>query len=70
MSPLLNGPGKYDDLCREVQTRTNARGAIVLIFDGDNGNGFSVHAEFEIIATLPEILEQMATEIRSARTQQ
>jgi len=67
---ILNGPGKYDELCREVQDRTNARGAIVLIFDGDQGNGFSVRAEFEIIATLPEILEQMATDIRKSRTQQ
>jgi len=62
---MLNGPGKYDDLCTEVREKAKALGAIVVVLGGDKGNGFSVQADFKTIATLPELLEVMAAEIRA-----
>lgn len=35
------GPGKYDDLCTHVRTAANAGGAVVVVFAGDKGTGFS-----------------------------
>ena len=62
------GPGKYDDLCTVVRTATGAPVVAVIIFGGTRGSGFSVqmeerHAGF--IARLPDMLEEMAKQIRS-----
>jgi hypothetical protein len=59
------GPGKYDDLCTEVRDRTEAEGAIVLVFGGKNGSGFSCQAPLHLTADLPQMLRQMATQIEN-----
>lgn len=57
------GPGKYDDLCTEVRERSKASGAIVIIFNGENGDGFSAQLPYEDIFKVPDILRQMAETI-------
>ena len=58
------GAGKYDQICTEIREKTNARGIIVIIIDGNLGNGFSCQADPELILKLPDMLEFMAKEIR------
>lgn len=53
------GPGKYDDLCTDVRERAKARGAIVIVVEGDKGGGFSVQADLATTIRLPEILENV-----------
>ena len=36
------GTGKYDQLCRHACGEAGAMAAILIIFDGDQGSGFSV----------------------------
>lgn len=59
------GPGKYDDVCTEVREKTKAKGGVLLIvIGGDKGNGFSCQADAIVTFALPEMLEQIAGEIR------
>lgn len=59
------GPGKYDTLCSYVRQEAEAEGAVVIVFGGKHGDGFSVQANAAITLSLPEILEQAAREIRA-----
>ena len=58
------GPGKYDDLCTHVREETQAHCAIVIVLGGTRGSGFSVQAELSAQLALPELLEDMAKQIR------
>lgn len=58
------GAGKYDDLCTEAAKKTDAKGVIMIVLDGEKGSGFSIHATFEILIKLPELLENVAKQIR------
>lgn len=60
------GPGRYDDLCTLVREQTHARGAAVLVFGGDKGDGFAMQADAITTLKLPEILETMAQQIRES----
>ena len=60
------GPGKYDALCSQVREQAKARGAIVIIFDGDKGSGFSVQADGLVTLGLPDLLETIAADIRKS----
>ena len=57
------GPGRYDDLCTEARLKAEADGAILIIFGGDQGVGFSVQAPPELIVKLPDILRTIANTI-------
>ena len=57
------GPGKYDDLCTQVREQTEAEGAIVAVFNGKRGTGFSVQGTVEVHLKLPSILREMANQI-------
>lgn len=57
------GPGKYDALCTEIREETKAQGVILMVFDGDQGCGFSVQAPFELTLGLPSILRDLAQQI-------
>lgn len=61
------GPGKYDDICTYVRIETKARAAIVIVFDGVEGFGFSCQADVRTTAALPDILERMAAQIREGK---
>jgi hypothetical protein len=54
------GPGKYDDLCETAREQAGAIGAILIIFDGKKGSGFSVQAPWELIDQMPEMLRTLA----------
>lgn len=58
------GPGKYDHLCTLVRERAEAQGAVVIVFGGPRGSGFSCQADALTTINLPEILEDMAKQIR------
>lgn len=59
------GPGKYDDLCTEIREKAGAEGAIVIISKGKHGDGFSCQASIEMTLALPDILENIAQQIRA-----
>lgn len=59
------GPGKYDLECTAVRLGTTAKGAIVIVIDGDRGSGFSVQGPREIQEKLPEVLRFMADQIEA-----
>lgn len=61
------GAGKYDALTTQVREQTHARGVILLVFDGDEGSGFSCQTDAIVLARLPAILEDIAKEIRESR---
>ena len=60
------GPGKYDDLCTYVREHAKARGAMVVIFGGEKGEGFAVQADPVLALKMPDILEDMARQIRDS----
>ena len=57
------GEGKYDALCTQVRNKTRARGAMIIVVDGNKGSGFSCQLTVEVMKTLPGILRQMADQI-------
>lgn len=61
------GPGKYDDVCTLVREQTAALGVIVMVINGKHGHGFSVQADPMTLAGLPEILEDIARQLRNDR---
>lgn len=63
---MPTGRGRYDDLCAHVREEAFAHGAIVIIFDGIRGSGFSVQVEESMRHKLPGILEHMAQELRNS----
>jgi hypothetical protein len=66
------GPGKYDDVCTLVRERVGiggdvlSGGVIVIVFGGDKGNGFSCQADAITTLKLPDILENVARQMREA----
>jgi hypothetical protein len=60
------GPGKYDQLCTIVRQKARAEAAIVVIVGGERGSGFSVQGDPAVIIQFPEMLEEMAKEIRES----
>ena len=62
----LNGPGKYDDQCMSVMVSTNAVGVMVLVVDGERGNGVSFKTiEPDLLRVMPAMLEQIAAQLRA-----
>jgi hypothetical protein len=59
------GPGKYDSVCTLARTWAAAEGAMLIIINGGFGNGFSVQAPPELAHQLPELLEDVAAQIRA-----
>jgi hypothetical protein len=60
------GPGKYDALVTWVREQTKAEGVIVIVVQGENGDGFSCQATPSVTQRLPGMLEHMAKEIRAS----
>ena len=58
------GAGKYDDLCTHVRKAAKAKGAIIMIINGEHGSGFSCQLDAAMTHRIPEILERMAKDIR------
>jgi hypothetical protein len=66
MALMPIGPGKYDDLCTLVRKRAKASGAVLIVFDGSKGPGFSVQATPMVTLQLPLLLEQIAADLRAS----
>ncbi|MDE2095697.1 MAG: hypothetical protein KGL39_00440 [Patescibacteria group bacterium] len=56
-------PGEYDDIVADVMERMRAVGAILLVFSGNRGSGFSVHVPIAFAEGLPEMLWNMADQV-------
>ena len=61
---MATGPGKYDDMATYVREQTNARGVVVIVFEGDRGMGFSVQGDELVTLALPNVLESVAEQVR------
>jgi len=57
------GTGKYDQLCRDARGEAGAMAAILIIFDGEQGSGFSVQAPWEMRPDMPKIWRNLAARI-------
>jgi hypothetical protein len=61
------GPGKYDNLTTHVREEAKAKGAIVIIFEGNKGSGFSCQTSPHALHSMPELLEHIAQQLRESR---
>ena len=61
---MADGPGKYDFQATVVMEQTHAAAVALLVIDGDRGSGFSVQSPEHLINLFPELLEDMAAQIR------
>jgi hypothetical protein len=57
------GPGQYDKLCSLVRSRARATGAIVIVFGGEHGNGFSAQLPPSDVASIARVLREVADEV-------
>jgi len=63
------GPGKHDELVTLVREKLgmgNTGGVILIVLDGKN-SGFACQADLETTMAIPEILDNIAREIRADR---
>lgn len=58
-------PGKYHSLCEEVRDKTGADGAVVMIYSGELGNGFSMVGSPEFCCAMPAVLRSMADQLEA-----
>jgi hypothetical protein len=62
------GDGRYAPHCRAVREETDADLVIVMVVNGNLGDGFDVqHANPEMLKTVPALLETLAAQIREAQ---
>lgn len=60
----MPGPNQYDAQADEVRNATHAKGVVLLVFDGSEGNGFSVRTDDPAIAAnVPTILRSVAQQL-------
>ena len=62
------GAGRYDALCSEAREKAHALGAMLIIFSGVHGDGFSAQLAPELTRAIPAILRYMADEIEASFT--
>lgn len=60
----LNGPGKYDDACTAAREATKAVAVLLVVIEGEQGNGFAVQTlEPDLLPVLPALLRVLADKI-------
>lgn len=59
------GPGKYDDVCTQARASADAQGTVLIVINGRLGHGFSVQADYTTILRLPDLLEELARQLRA-----
>lgn len=57
------GPGKYDYALTQAREMCGAKAAILIVFAGKQGSGFSVQVPLEILPKLPAFLRAVADDI-------
>lgn len=66
MSEIAHDPGIYDEICTYARLQTDAETAIVIILNGNKGDGFSVQSYApDTQEMLPKLLESIAQDIRA-----
>jgi hypothetical protein len=60
------GPGKYDPETTRIRRDTHAAGVLLVVFDGDRGNGFSAQLPLDLTLRIPEILRDIADQIEQS----
>jgi len=60
------GKGKYDDQCKRVMKETKANGVILIVNEGEKGNGFSSRLTLEDTLRMPSILRSVADVIEKS----
>lgn len=63
------GPGKYDDLCTKAREEAGAEGAMLIIFGGKHGGGFSAQLPVTLTVDIPKILRDVARQIEESLEQ-
>ncbi len=61
---MPTGPGKYDDEATWVRRATKALGVVVIVVQGTHGSGFSVQMPRVALQALPDMLEDLARDVR------
>jgi hypothetical protein len=59
-------PGKYDDLCTTARKAAKAEAALLIIFGGNKGNGFSAQIPIDFLIGIPAILRAVADDIEKS----
>ena len=59
--------GKYDDIATRARLDAKAVGVILIIYNGEFGDGLSVEAPASVINLMPFELRQLATAIEEQR---
>lgn len=62
---MSRGAGKYDALASKVRADAGAAGVVVIVLNGRDGSGFSVQANELLTRLLPDLLEDVARQIRA-----
>jgi hypothetical protein len=60
---MTHGPGKYDQFATYVRVHTEAAAVVVIVIDGNKGEGFSVQADETVVLKLPAMLRALADEM-------
>ena len=60
------GKGKYDDACSAAREATKGE-VILIVTNGEKGNGFSCQTSFETLLRLPKLLRMVADDIEKQR---
>ena len=63
---MPEGPGNYDDLCTAARQTAEAEAALLIIFVGNKGTGFSAQVPPHLIEFVPAILRDVANEIEKS----
>jgi hypothetical protein len=63
---MATGPGKYDSFLTQAREAAGAHSAILIVFGGKMGDGFSCQATAEVTASLPVILRFLADDIEKS----
>jgi hypothetical protein len=61
---MPRGPGRYDAECVEIRERVNALGTVLIVIAGDRGHGVSLQCAEDFVHELPDVLENIANDIR------
>lgn len=62
------GPGKYGKILTLAISEARAKNGMLIILDGVSGPGFSCQLEPKHIASIPELLRTIASEIEADLT--
>lgn len=62
---MTAGPGKYDDVATMVREKTDAACVVVIVIEGNRGDGFSVQTDTiaTMFAVVPTVLRMAADQI-------